>query len=89
MSEAGRRWQALQERLGYRFLDLDLLTTALRHRSAGEGHNERLEFLGDAALDLAVAELLYRRHPDEPEGTLSRARASLVRQETLAAAALH
>ncbi|WP_142805102.1 MULTISPECIES: ribonuclease III [Tepidiphilus] len=88
MSEREEKWTALQARLGHRFHAQDLLFTALRHRSAGEGHNERLEFLGDAALDLAVAELLYRRHPDEPEGTLSRARASLVRQETLAAAAL-
>lgn len=73
--------------LGHRFTQPALVRQALTHRSAGEQHNERLEFLGDAVLGCAVASLLYRRFPDASEGDLSRARARLVRQETLAALA--
>lgn len=71
-------------RLGYRFRDPQLLTRALTHRSAGGVHNERLEYLGDAALSLVVAELLYERLPEATEGHLSRLRASLVRRSALA-----
>jgi ribonuclease-3 len=63
------------------------LATALVHRSAGgrrRADNERLEFLGDRVLGLAVADLLYRRFPHEPEGGLSKRHAALVRRETLA-----
>ncbi|HRP86919.1 MAG TPA: ribonuclease III [Gammaproteobacteria bacterium] len=77
-----RGW--LERELGYRFKDEDLLARALTHRSAGGRHNERLEFLGDAALSLVVAEALYQRLPDAPEGHLSRLRASLVRRSSLA-----
>jgi ribonuclease-3 len=56
--------QALQERLGYRYTRADLLRRALTHRSWGAEHNERLEFLGDAVLSLAVSRLLYERHAD-------------------------
>jgi ribonuclease III len=78
----------LERELGYRFTDDSLLTRALTHRSAGGRHNERLEYLGDAALSLVVAELLYQRLPMAPEGHLSRLRASLVRRSSLAEIAL-
>lgn len=70
--------------LSYRFRDPDLLEQALTHRSCGNPHNERLEFLGDALLNFATAELLFRAHPQVPEGGLSRMRARLVRDRTLA-----
>ncbi|MDP2326202.1 MAG: ribonuclease III [Gammaproteobacteria bacterium] len=69
--------------LGYRFQDEGLLGLALTHRSAAGGNNERLEFLGDAVLGLVMSEALYASHPEADEGTLSRLRARLVRQETL------
>jgi ribonuclease III len=74
---------ALQERLQHRFKDARLLARALTHRSFSAEHNERLEFLGDSVLNLAVAALLYERLADLPEGDLSRVRANLVKQETL------
>jgi ribonuclease III len=79
------RW--LERQLGYRFSNHELLLQALTHRSAGSRHNERLEFLGDAALSLVVAEAVFQRVPEAPEGHLSRLRASLVRRSTLAAMA--
>jgi ribonuclease-3 len=74
---------ALQERLQHRFADPQLLVRALTHRSFSADHNERLEFLGDSVLNLAVAALLYARLSKLPEGDLSRVRANLVKQETL------
>ena len=74
---------ALQARLQHRFSDPQLLARALTHRSFSADHNERLEFLGDAVLNLAVAALLYDRLTALPEGDLSRVRANLVRQDTL------
>ncbi|MEY2340509.1 ribonuclease III [Acidithiobacillus sp. IBUN Pt1247-S3] len=74
----------LQDRIAYRFQDLALLRQALTHRSAAALHNERLEFLGDAALNFVVAARLYERFPKVSEGDLSRMRARLVREETLA-----
>ncbi|CAN5628664.1 hypothetical protein BH10PSE18_BH10PSE18_36110 [soil metagenome] len=74
---------ALQARLQHSFADAKLLQLALTHRSFSADHNERLEFLGDSVLNLAVAHLLYRRLADLPEGDLSRVRANLVKQETL------
>lgn len=74
---------ALQDRLQYRFQDPKLLARALTHRSFSAEHNERLEFLGDSVLNLAVAALLYARLKDLPEGDLSRTRANLVKQDTL------
>jgi ribonuclease-3 len=71
----------------HRFQDPGLLGLALRHASAGPPHNERLEYLGDAALDLVVAEALYRQHPDLDEGRLSELKASVVSRPSLAAAA--
>ena len=73
--------------LDHRFGDPSLLETALTHRSAGRANNERLEFLGDAVLGLLVAEALHARHPRASEGDLTRLRAALVREETLAAIA--
>lgn len=61
-----------------------LLSQALRHRSAGKPHNERLEFLGDAVLGMLVSEALYARYPAASEGGLTRARSLLVRESTLA-----
>jgi ribonuclease III len=74
---------ALQARLQHRFSNPQLLVRALTHRSFSADHNERLEFLGDSVLNLAVASLLYDRLTALPEGDLSRVRANLVKQETL------
>jgi ribonuclease-3 len=79
---------SLQDRLGYRFTDSALLTRALTHRSFGADHNERLEFLGDAALSLAVSRLLFDRFDVSDEGDLTRVRAHLVREDSLHRAAL-
>ena len=69
------------------FRNPELLRQALRHRSAGAPHNERMEFLGDALVNLIVAEALHARWPKADEGALTRARASLVRESSLAAIA--
>ncbi len=74
---------ALQQRLQHAFANPALLKLALTHRSYSADHNERLEFLGDSVLNLAVADLLYARLTELPEGDLSRVRANLVKQETL------
>jgi ribonuclease-3 len=75
--------------LGHRFADRGLALAALTHRSFAnerglEGHNERLEFLGDAVLGLLAAEWLFRRYPERPEGELSRAKSTLVSAGALA-----
>ena len=80
--------QALAERLGYSIQQPDLLKRALTHRSWGADHNERLEFLGDAVLSLAVSALLYQRHAGSDEGDLTRVRAHLVREDSLHRVAL-
>jgi len=77
----------LEARIGYRFGDRSLLVQALTHRSAGAPHNERLEFLGDSVVNLLVAEALFQRWPKADEGMLTRARAELVREASLAAVA--
>ena len=74
---------ALQQRLQHEFANADLLGRALTHRSFAADHNERLEFLGDAVLNLSVADLLYEKLRLLPEGDLSRVRANLVKQDTL------
>jgi len=74
---------ALQRRLQHEFSNPSLLERALTHRSFSADHNERLEFLGDSVLNLSVADLLYQRLSDLPEGDLSRIRANLVKQDTL------
>jgi ribonuclease-3 len=78
---------SLERLLSYRFRDARLLTLALTHASHGSEHNERLEFLGDAVLGLAVAEALYHGQPAAAEGTLTRLRARLVSSRALVAAA--
>lgn len=82
------RLDTLQSRLGHRFADARLLSRALTHRSFGADHNERLEFLGDAVLNLAVSTLLYERFQGSDEGDLTRVRAHLVREESLHRVAL-
>jgi ribonuclease-3 len=77
------RHDELQQRLGYRFAQRELLERALTHRSYGADHNERLEFLGDAVLSLAVSSLLFERFSGSDEGDLTRVRAHLVREESL------
>jgi len=79
----GPQLQALQKRLQHEFADPRLLVQALTHRSFATDHNERVEFLGDSVLNLAVAGLLYERLSELPEGDLSRVRANLVKQDTL------
>ncbi len=79
---------ALQQRLGWRFLQPALLTRALTHRSFGSEHNERLEFLGDAVLSLAISRLLYEQFGGSDEGDLTRVRAHLVREDSLHRAGL-
>jgi ribonuclease III len=78
----------LEATLPYTFQRKELLLLALTHRSAplqpGESHNERLEFLGDSVLSLAMSDLLMQRFPDVSEGTLSKTRASLVNAQVLA-----
>lgn len=71
-------------RIGYRFNDLELLRRALTHRSHGAAHNERLEFLGDSVLNCVVAFELYSRFQRLSEGDLSRLRANVVNQQSLA-----
>jgi ribonuclease-3 len=81
----------LSEVFGYNFSHPELLILALTHPSAvnpGEPHYERLEFLGDAVLDLAIADLLMRRFPDANEGSLSKERASIVNGRMLATKAV-
>lgn len=75
---------ALEERLGYRFTQRQLLEQAVTHRSHGAVHNERLEFLGDAVLNCTVAQLLFQKYARLNEGDLSRLRANLVKQQSLA-----
>jgi ribonuclease III len=77
------RLLALQARLQHQFSDQQLLVRALTHRSFSADHNERLEFLGDSVLNLAVSALLYERLYALPEGDLTKVRATLVKQEPL------
>lgn len=76
--------EQLCKKLGLQFNNPDLFVTALTHRSKGSKNNERLEFLGDSVLGFVIAYKLYELFPDADEGTLSRLRASLVNQTTLA-----
>lgn len=74
----------LRKKLGLSFENSDLFTMALTHRSAGSKNNERLEFLGDSILGFVIAQKLYELFPEASEGILSRLRASLVNQTSLA-----
>ena len=83
----------LQTILGAQFTDLDLLRSAITHRSylnehkeATWDHNERLEFLGDAVLELVVTDFLFKKYPEKPEGELTAVRAALVNTVSLSAA---
>lgn len=92
MSTDAAALASLEDAIGHRFRDPALLTLALTHPSYAHERdrsrgNERLEFLGDAVLDLAVAEALYATHADWEEGLLTRVRSSLVNAKTLAARA--
>jgi ribonuclease-3 len=72
----------LEDKLNYKFKDIDLLNEALTHKSSKKGkNNERLEFLGDAVLDLIVGEYLFKKFPEVSEGELSKLRASLVNEK--------
>ena len=84
----------LQKAIGYQFKDVSLLENALSHSSYANERfhnslmsNERLEFLGDSILGMIVADHLYRNFPDRPEGELTRMRADMVCEHTLATAA--
>lgn len=74
----------LQQQLGYFFKDKANLALALTHKSCGMANNERLEFLGDSILNFVAADLIFEKFPSLPEGEMSRLRANLVREETLA-----
>jgi len=77
-----RKFKALEDALNYNFKQEDLITEALTHKSYKKPYNnERLEFLGDAVLDLIVGEYLFRKFPKEDEGLLSKIRASLVNEK--------
>jgi ribonuclease-3 len=86
-----RPGEAFAARIGLPVRDIDLLEQALvhsswhhEHRDAAVGHNERLEFLGDAVVNLAISDALYSRHPDDDEGYLSARRAAIVSTTGLA-----
>ncbi|WP_375057028.1 ribonuclease III [Zobellella sp. DQSA1] len=79
-----KKLNILQKKLGHSFNDDTLLVRALTHRSAGSRHNERLEFLGDSILSMVIADALFHRFPKVNEGDMSRMRATLVREKTLA-----
>ena len=83
MAASAASLPGLQTRLQHTFRDATLLQRALTHRSFSAEHNERLEFLGDSVLGVAVSHLLYQRLAQLPEGDLSRVRANLVRQDSL------
>lgn len=76
--------ERLERRLGHTFTDKALIQQALTHRSFAARNNERLEFWGDAVLSFVISEALFQRFPQANEGQLSRLRARLVKEETLA-----
>jgi ribonuclease-3 len=91
VDERGERMHGLEDRLGYQFIDISHMQTALTHPSYGSDHSvphyQRLEFLGDAVLQLAVSKKLFELYPSAGEGKLTQARASIVCEESLCAAA--
>jgi ribonuclease-3 len=84
--EKAESW--LEKTLHYRFHDVGLFVQALTHRSATGRNNERLEFLGDAVLDFVISDSLFKLRPDADEGDLSKLRASLVKDTSLAGIAV-
>ena len=94
MTNDETKWDRLMAASGYTFRNIDYLRQAMthtsyanEHRKQGIGHNERLEFLGDAVLEMVSSEFLYHLYPDRPEGELSKMRASYVCEPTLAISA--
>ncbi len=87
MASKAETW--LQTTLGYEFNDTHLLQQALTHRSCPGDNNERLEFLGDAVLEVVISDVVFRTHANAPEGDLSRLRASLVKDTSLAELSSH
>ena len=86
-----RNLKELEERIGYRFSDRHLMTQAMTHSSYANEHrlnklecNERLEFLGDSVLEVVSSDCLYHKYPEKPEGDLTKIRASIVCEPTLA-----
>ncbi len=86
-----RNLNELEERIGYRFSDKNLMTQAMTHSSYANEHrlnklecNERLEFLGDSVLEVISSDCLYHKYPENPEGDLTKIRASIVCEPTLA-----
>ena len=79
--------QELQDKLGYKFKNTELMETALTHSSYANEHrcqsNERLEFIGDSVLGMVVATYLYNKFPDMPEGRMTKLRAELVCEQSL------
>lgn len=80
-------YSALEAAVGHAFGNVSLLRQALTHPSMAQEHNQRLEFLGDAVLELCVSEKIYEMHPEMQEGAMTRLRQKLVREEKLAEAA--
>ncbi|MCP8352131.1 ribonuclease III [Candidatus Synchoanobacter obligatus] len=78
-------WAKLQQKINYVFKDRSLLQQAITHKSACKSHYEKMEFLGDSALNFYIGYLLYTEHPDMSEGNLSIARSKLVNKNILAA----
>ncbi len=76
--------ERIAQSINYCFQDEKLLKKALTHRSVSHNNNERLEYLGDSIVNFIIAEALFKRFPDTPEGQLSRMRANLVKKESLA-----
>ncbi|RRN01051.1 ribonuclease III [Bibersteinia trehalosi] len=76
--------ERLQKKIGYQFANVDYLKQALTHRSAAAKNNERLEFLGDSILNFTIGKALFEKFPKSNEGELSRMRAALVKEQTLA-----
>lgn len=86
--KVGEAWKTLEELIGHPFRDCGLLQQAMRHSSYANEHklssNERLEFLGDAVLEIVTSEFLYQNYPKLNEGDLTKMRASIVCEQTLA-----
>lgn len=80
---------ALENALQYHFHNRELLRRALTHPSCGPENNQRLEFLGDAVLQLAMSDIVYANHPEQEEGGMTFLRARMVREETLCEVARH
>jgi ribonuclease-3 len=94
MDQMEEKYRAFAERIGVPFQDITLLREAFTHRSylnehrgIAWRHNERLEFLGDAVLELVITDYLFKRYPDEPEGMLTAYRSALVNTNSISEAA--